>query len=74
MSTIPDDLNQVVRELEKLQAARDAFINDIYHKGKINDYFKAESTFMTNVLDDAIKIISDAEERIVMLEARECLF
>jgi hypothetical protein len=70
MSTIPDDLRYIAGELEKLKdCTADAIAGkESYTKG---DFKKAVVYFLTCVIDDAIKILNDAEERIVMLEARE---
>lgn len=70
MSTIPDDLRQVIRELEKIQEVRERSLNDDpeYKKGELK---QAVLDFLSDVLDDAIKILNDAEERIVMLEGRK---
>ena len=63
MSTIPDDLRQVIRELEKIQEA--------WKSGRFNEAGWLCGNFCDNSLDDAIKIVSDAEERLVMMEGKE---
>jgi len=69
MSTIPDDLRQLARELEAIQeASKECDNNPSYAKFKAWDNLWRK--FDAEMLDDAIKIVSDAEERIVMLEGK----